>query len=173
MTASNVLLTIVVICVSCHFLKTCLNVVELIICFTGNDLYNSLKSSVTINILSVVSNFLIIINSCSNFFVYLVKDPKFLLSFKKSVLRSSENSSSSGSRNETFSLRRNQSLREERRSRRRGVMIEMTALQINEAVAKDNVSTSINTLSSNPASSSPTFLSVTPLQNTVIQSTSL
>ena len=164
MTASNVLLTIVVICVSCHFLKTCLNVVELIICFTGEDLYNSLKSSVTINILSVISNFLIIINSCSNFFVYLVKDPKFLQSLKKRVLRSAENSSSSGSRNETYSLRRQQSEREERRrSRRREIMLEMTALQLDNVVAMDNHSTSVNTLSSNPTSSSPTFLAVTSL----------
>ena len=38
MTASNVLLTVVLVCVSCHFLKACLNVVELIICFTGQHI---------------------------------------------------------------------------------------------------------------------------------------
>ena len=91
-------------------------------------------------VIKLLSNFLIIINSCSNFFVYLVKDPKFLLAFKRSVLRSSENSSSSGSRNETF-----------RRSRRQGDMLEMTALQLREAVPEDNVSTGTKTMSSNTA----------------------
>ena len=156
MCASNVLLTVVIICVSCHALKTCLNIVELIISFRGKDLHDELKNSTTMNILSVVSNFLIIVNSSSNFFVYLVKDPKFLQAVRRNCLGSdvsNTNSNSSENRNETMlrSIRRSDS---SRRSRR---LLDVSSLRSSPS---DCLS---NTISSNVASSPIVRLSPRPL----------
>ena len=85
MTASNVLLTIVLICLLCHSLKTCLNIVELLISFQGKDIKTFMEASITMNMLTVISNLLIIMSSSSNFFVYLCKDHKFLVILNRCV----------------------------------------------------------------------------------------
>ena len=94
MTASRVLVTIVVICVLCHSIKISLNFAELVISFQGKDIYDSLNNNTIFNNLSILSNFLIIINSSANFFVYICKDPKFLICLNHCISSSLESSSS-------------------------------------------------------------------------------
>ena len=62
------------------------------ILFKGGDLKNEFDSNKTMNNLSIISNLLIIINSSVNFFVYLNKDPKFLLAFYHCISSSVESS---------------------------------------------------------------------------------
>ena len=94
MTASNVLVTIVLICVLCHSIKMCLNLAELVMSFQGKDIYNSFSNNTIFNNLSILSNFLIIINSSANFFVYICKDPKFLICLNTCISSRLESSSS-------------------------------------------------------------------------------
>ena len=77
-TTSKVLCTIVLVCISCHFLKTCLNIFQFVITIAVKDPHTKMaidKSNVMGN-LSIISNFLIILNSSSNFFVYVLHDKK-------------------------------------------------------------------------------------------------
>ena len=61
------------------------------ILFKGGDI-KKFNSNKTMNNLSIISNLLIIINSSVNFFVYLNKDPKFLLAFYHCISSSVESS---------------------------------------------------------------------------------
>lgn len=58
----------------------------------GADINNEFNSNKTMNNLSIISNLLIIMNSSVNFFVYLNKDPKFLLCFYHCISSSVESS---------------------------------------------------------------------------------
>ena len=51
-----------------------------------------MEASITMNMLTVISNLLIIMSSSSNFFVYLCKDHKFLVILNRCVSASVESS---------------------------------------------------------------------------------
>ena len=77
-TTSKVLCTIVLVCITCHFLKTCLNIFDLVITIAMKDPNTKMaidRSNIMVN-LSITSNFLIILNCSSNFFVYVLHDKK-------------------------------------------------------------------------------------------------
>ena len=77
-TTSKVLCTIVLVCITCHFLKTSLNLFDLVMTIVVQNPHTKMaidKSHIMGN-LSITSNFLIILNSCSNFFVYVLHDKK-------------------------------------------------------------------------------------------------
>ena len=77
-TTSKVLCTIVLVCITCHFLKTCLNIFDLVITIAMKDPNTKMaidRSNIMGN-LSITSNFLIILNCSSNFFVYVLHDKK-------------------------------------------------------------------------------------------------
>ena len=77
-TTSKVLCAIVLVCITCHFLKTCLNLFDLVMTIVVKNPQTKIaidRSDLKGN-LSITSNFLIILNSSSNFFVYVLHDKK-------------------------------------------------------------------------------------------------
>ena len=78
MKTSKVLCSIVLICVTCHFLKTGLNVFDLVmtIVVKSPQTLLAITSGRIMGNLSIISNFLIILSSSSNFFVYVLQDEK-------------------------------------------------------------------------------------------------
>ena len=77
-TTSKVLCAIVFVCLTCQALKTCLNLFDLVMTMVVKNPHTKMvidKSNIMAN-LSITSNFLIILNSSSNFFVYVLHDKK-------------------------------------------------------------------------------------------------
>ena len=78
MKTSKVLCTIVFFCITCHILKTGLNVFELVktVVVKNPETMMAIDTGIIMGNLSITSNFLIILNSSSNFFVYVLQDKK-------------------------------------------------------------------------------------------------
>ena len=78
MRTSKVICSIVLICVTCHALKTGLNVFDLVMTIVVQNPQTllALNNGRIMGNLSIISNFFIVLNSTSNFFVYVLQDEK-------------------------------------------------------------------------------------------------